>query len=100
MATKIEVLNDVEYAQYVMIGMIQAARNVLAESNSTPRANLRKDFAKRILSNPQADIETFKSLMIVSFDTSNWGTFSEQQKIDGGTILAAQVFNEAGGIYN
>lgn len=93
--TKIEVLNLSEYSQYIMIAMITVARNIIAESTNTQFHAQRLVQARQILENPTAKINTFKSLCVVSFDTSSYQSLTEQQKIDGGTTLVASVFNEA-----
>lgn len=97
MATKIQVLNDPTYDQYIMMGAITASRNVIAE-NGVPLSHFRKAFAKRILSDPLSIINVFKSLVIVSFDTSTWEALTETQKINGAVTLCTSVFNEAAGI--
>lgn len=95
MATKIQVLNDNEYAQYIMISMITVARNIIAESSSVPLHGQRVVAARQILQNPLDKISTFKSLCVVSFDTSTWESLTEAQKISGGATLVGNVFNEA-----
>jgi len=98
MATKIEVLAMSEYESYIMMGMIQVDRDVIAEPSSTSKWDHRKNFAKQILQNPYSFVQVFKSLVIVDLDTTNWGTFSEVQKISGAKVRVALVFNEAGNI--
>lgn len=99
MATKIEVLNDSTYSQFIVMGVIQAAREVLAESNNAPLGDVRKRFARSLLENPQGYVEVFKSLVIVDLDTSTWEVTSETQKINGARIKVLAIFNEAGRIF-
>ena len=95
MATKIQVLNDPDYSQYIMISMITVARNIIAEASNVPFHAQRLTAARQILQNPLAHISTFKSLVVVSFDTTNWEALTETQKISGGVTLVGNVFNEA-----
>lgn len=99
MATKIQVLADPTYQQYIMMGIIQASRNINQESNDTPGGDKRKSFARSILSNPSGYIGVFASLVVVSFDTSTWEVLTEAQKVSGATTLCSQCFNEAANIY-
>ena len=99
MATKVEVLNDPTYEQFMLMGMIQAARVIVVEANNVPRTDARKAFARAILTNPIPYVSVFKYLGIVSFDTTNWATLTETQKITGANTLVTASFNEAGNIY-
>jgi len=98
MATKIQVLADPTYEQYIMMGMVNVSRTVLQEVSSVDKAHLRKNFAKSILRDPTAYVLTFKSVAIVSFNTATWETLSEAEKITGATTLCGNIFNEIAGI--
>lgn len=95
MASKIDVLNMPEYGQYIMIAMIQVARNILAEAVNTPFHDKRLVQARQILTDPSSKVNTFKSIVLVTFDASNYENLTEAQKITGATNLVANVFNEA-----
>lgn len=99
MATKIQVLNDATYQQYIQIGMLLAARQVNAEVDSSAKGQARQALARQILNSPSSLLGVFMSLCIVSFDTSSWEVLTETQKISGAQSLCYSVFNEAGGIY-
>lgn len=93
--TKIEVLNLSEYSQYIMIGMIQVSRDIVAEAANIPFHDKRLIQARQILQNPLEKINTFKTLAIVLFDTGTYEGLTEAQKIAGAKTLVASVFNEA-----
>lgn len=99
MATKIQVLNDVTYQQYIQIGMLLAARQVNAEVDASAKGQARTALARQILTSPSGLLGVFMSLCIVSFDTSTWEVLTETQKISGAQSLCYSVFNEAGNIY-
>jgi len=95
MASKVEVLRNQDYADYIMISMITVSRNIIAEATNIPFHAARVVAARQILQNPLTRIGEFKSLAITLFDTSTWESLTEAQKISGGVSLVGQVFNEA-----
>lgn len=101
MATRIEILNDTTFHQIIDLASIKAARLILAEAASTDKAHLRKDLARRILSSPSSMTSIFASFIVMDLTTTqltNWGTYTEDQKIDGARDRILAVWNEAGNI--
>jgi len=92
MATKITVLNDENYEPYVAMGMVLAARALLTQ----PISSNKKRFARAVLREPMTYVQTFKRLIIVGIDTSNWNALSETQIIAATQAQATIVFSEAG----